>query len=161
MSGAACDGFMQRGASAPPQGRAATCLRISLLPIDLPEEAGKLGREGSVEHGCSRGAKDVADCDQDDILDVFGFVRQPEWTRPAGGQHCRSFHPARGIGLQCLASVGWRVGPASHESPGELKLYRSHYCVSSAALGRHGLAAAGWRSAPALAHGTSLLRYTA
>jgi hypothetical protein len=64
----------------PLQGRAATCLRISLLPIDLPEEAGKLGRKGAVEHGRGRGAEDVADCDQDDILDVLRFIRQPKWA---------------------------------------------------------------------------------
>jgi hypothetical protein len=75
VSGAACDGLMQRGASAPLQGRAATRPSISLLSLDPPEQVGKLGREGSVEHGCGRGAKDVADCDQDDILDVFGLVR--------------------------------------------------------------------------------------
>ena len=75
MSGAACDGFMQRGASAPLQGRAVTCPSISLLPLDPPEQVGKLGGKGAVEHGCGRGAKDVADCDQDDILDVFGLVR--------------------------------------------------------------------------------------
>jgi hypothetical protein len=66
---------MQRSASAPLRGRAATCLRISLLALDPPEQVGKLGRKGAVEHGRGRGAKDVADCDQDDILDVFGLVR--------------------------------------------------------------------------------------
>ena len=75
VSGAACDGFVQRGASAALQGRAATCLRISLLPIDLPEEAGKLGRKGTVEHMRGRGAKDVADRHQHEILDVFRFIR--------------------------------------------------------------------------------------
>jgi hypothetical protein len=66
---------MQRGASAPLRGRAATCPSISLLALDPPEQADELGREWSVEHGCGRGAKDVADRDQDDILDVFGLVR--------------------------------------------------------------------------------------
>jgi hypothetical protein len=75
VSGAACDGFMQCGASAPLQGRAAMRLRVSLLALDPPEKAHDFGRKWSVEHGCGRGAKDVADCDQDDILDVFGLVR--------------------------------------------------------------------------------------
>ena len=75
MSDAACDGFMQRGASAPLRGRAATCPSISLLALDPPEQVDKVGWKGSVEHGCGRGAQDVADRDQDDILDVFGLVR--------------------------------------------------------------------------------------
>ena len=75
MSGAACDGFMQRGASAPLQDRVATCASISLLSLDPPEQVDKVGWKGTIEHGCGRGAKDVADCDQDEILDVFRFVR--------------------------------------------------------------------------------------
>ena len=50
-------------------------LRVSLLALDPPEKAHDLGRKGSVEHGCGRGAQDVADRDQDEILDVFGLVR--------------------------------------------------------------------------------------
>jgi hypothetical protein len=75
VSGASCDGLTQRGASAPLQGRAATCLSISLLSLDPPEQVDKVGWKGTVEHMRGRGAKDVADRDQDDILDVFGLVR--------------------------------------------------------------------------------------
>ena len=75
MSGAACDGFMQRGASASPQGRAARCLSISLLPLDPPEQVDKLGWKGTVEHMRGRGAKHVADGDQDEVVDLFRFVR--------------------------------------------------------------------------------------
>ena len=75
MWGVACDGLMQRGASAALQGRAATCMNISLLSLDPPEQVDKLGWKGTVEHMRGRSAKDVADCDQDEILDVFGFVR--------------------------------------------------------------------------------------
>ncbi len=75
VSGAACDGIMQRGTPASLQGRAATSLSISLLLLDLPEQVDKIGRKGTVDDSRGRGAKDVADRDQDDILDVFGFVR--------------------------------------------------------------------------------------
>jgi hypothetical protein len=73
--GAVCDGFVQRGASATLQGGAATCLRISLLPLDPPEQVDKLGWKGTVEHMRGRGAKHVADRHQHESLDVFRFVR--------------------------------------------------------------------------------------
>jgi hypothetical protein len=48
---------------------------ISLLALDPPEQVDKVGWKGTIQHMRGRGAKDVADCDQDDILDVFGLVR--------------------------------------------------------------------------------------
>jgi hypothetical protein len=52
-----------------------TCLSISLLSLDPPEQVDKVGWKGTVEHMRGRDAKDVADRHQDEIPDVFRFVR--------------------------------------------------------------------------------------
>ena len=80
-------------ASPPPRARVAANPCKSLLPLELAEQADKSRRQRRLDVIGGRGAKEVADRGQDDVVDVFGFVRQTEWAQPAGPHHCRSFSP--------------------------------------------------------------------